>query len=123
MQFRFPWIQSRKRLLIGFDGITLSLYYALFQAQFDRFPGFSLRLAVLLSLWMLSSYIFGRFTSGSVQFRRGVRRSFFNQITSTVLAITVTLVITTLDLWLFNRHPIETSYRSFLVPFLFFWQF
>ena len=123
MQFRLPWIQSRKRLLIAalIDGIIfVSLYYALFQAQFDRFPGFSLRLAVLLSLWMLSSYIFGRFTSGSVKFRLGLRRSLFNQLTSTGLAITVTLVIITLDLWLFARQPIETTYRSFLVPFLFF---
>ena len=122
MQFRLPWIQSRKRLLIAalIDGIIfVSLYYVLFQAQFDRFPGFSLRLAVLLALWMLSSYIFGRFTSGSVKYRLSVRRSLLNQITSTGLAITVTLVIITLDLWLFNRQPIETTFRSFLVPFLF----
>ena len=121
MQFRLPWIQSRRRLIIAAiaDGIIfVSLYYTLFQAQFDRSPGFSLRLALLLTLWMLSSYVFGRFTSGDVRFQRGVGRSLISQVNSTVLAITVTLGITILDLWIFKRHSIEPTFRNFLIQFL-----
>ncbi len=121
MQIRLPWILSRKRLVAaaGLDGVLFAgLYYVLFQWRFDRWPGFSMRLAVLLAIWMLCSYVVGRYVNGDVKRQFDPRLSLVKQITSTALVLIVTLGITILHLWLFNRSPVEATFRSFLLPFL-----
>lgn len=121
MQIRLPWILSRKRLVAaaGLDGVLFAgFYYVLFQWRFGRWPGLSMRLAVLLAIWMLCSYVVGRYVNGNVkrQFDHGL--SPVKQIISTALVLIVTLGITILHLWLFNRSPVEATFRSFLLPFL-----
>ena len=121
MQITLPWILSRRRLVTAavLDGVLFAgIYYPLFQWRFERWPGFSLRLAILLAIWLLCSYIFGRYASGDAKRRFDVGLSLIRQIASTALVLTVTLGITVLHLWLFNRNPVEATFRSFLLPFL-----
>lgn len=121
MQIRLPWILSRKRLVAAavLDGVLFAaLYYVLFQSRFCRWPGFSPRLAILLGIWMLSSYVLGRYINGDVKRRFDAGFSLIRQITSTTLALAFMLIITILHLWLFNHNPVEATFRSFLLPFL-----
>ena len=121
MQIRLPWILSRKRLVAaaGLDGVLFAvLYYVLFQWRFDRWPGLSMRLAVLLAMWMLCSYVVGRYVNGDVKRQFDPGLGLVKQIASTALVLIVTLGITILHLWLFNRSPVEATFRSFLLPFL-----
>ena len=67
MQLSLPWILSRKRLIAALiaDGILFAfLYYALYGWRFGVWPGPSPRLALLLSIWCLTSYV-GRYVSGA----------------------------------------------------------
>ena len=121
MQVRLPWILSRKRLITAavLDGVLFTaLYYCLFHWRFELWPGLSLRVAVLLSIWMLGSYVVGRYASGEAKRRIGIGFSLIRQINSTSLVLAMTLGITLLHLWLFNQNPVEATFRSFLVPFL-----
>ena len=121
MQVRLPWVLSRKRLItaVVLEGtLFVGLYYNLFQWRFDRWPGFSFRLTVLFTIWMLCSYVAGRFTSGDSKLQFGPELSLVKQITSTALVLAVTLVITFLSVWIFNRYSVEVTSRSFLIPFL-----
>ena len=68
MQLSLPWILSRKRLVAAAiaDGALFAfLYYALYGWRFGVWPGFSSRLAVLLAIWLLTSYVIGRYVSGA----------------------------------------------------------
>ena len=90
MQVRFPWILSRKRLIIAviIDGILFTtLCYKFFYLRFDRLPGLSFRLALLLTFWMLCSYVSGRFTSGYSKLQFGAGVSLFRQISGTALTL------------------------------------
>ena len=71
MQLSLPWILSRKRLIAAViaDGVLFSfLYYVLYGWRFGVWPPVSPRLALLLAIWSLASYIIGRYVSGD---RRG----------------------------------------------------
>ena len=68
MQFRFPWVLSRKRLIAAVlaDATLFTIfYYGLYECRFGVWPPVSPRLAVLLSVWSLSSYVVGRYASGA----------------------------------------------------------
>ena len=68
MQLSLPWILSRKRLIAALiaDGILFAfLYYALYGWRFGVWPGPSPRLALLLAIWCLTSYVIGRYVSGA----------------------------------------------------------
>ena len=122
MQIRLPWILSRKRLFASavLDGVLFAgTYYILFQWRFDRLPDVSARVSVLLAVWILCSYVLGRYVNGDAKkprFDPGL--SLIKQITSSIFALVVTLGITILHLWLFNRNPVQATFRSFLLPFL-----
>jgi len=64
MLLRLPWLLSRKRLLaavvIDISLFTL-LYTAVFSYRFGSWPGLSLPIAGLVTLWMLASYVNGRY--------------------------------------------------------------
>ena len=122
MQLSFPWILSRKRLIVSaaVDGILFaSLYYLLYEWRFGVWPAISPRLALLLSIWSLSSYIIGRYASGS---NKGSHSNAWDvvvkQLISTSTVLILTLGITLLHAWLFNKNPVQASFRSFLIPFL-----
>ena len=122
MQLSLPWILSRKRLIAAVvaDGfLFVFLYYALYGWRFGVWPSVSPRLAVLLVIWSLASYIIGRYVSGS---RRGSETEtwdlFGKQLIGTGTVLLLTLGITLLHIWLFNQNPVQSSFRSFLIPFL-----
>ena len=122
MQISLPWILSRKRLIVSViaDGILFAfLYYALYCWRFGVWPPVSPRLALLLAIWSLVSYIVGRYVSGD---RRGSERAkwyfFGKQLIGTAAVMLLTLGITLLHAWLFNQNQIQSLFRSFLIPFL-----
>ena len=64
MQLRLPWILSRRRLLAAVtldSAIFVALYNALFLQRFGRWPDGSILLPVLWAMWVLSSYVVGRY--------------------------------------------------------------
>lgn len=122
MQLSLPWIQSRKRLIAAViaDGMLFAfLYYVLYGWRFGVWPGPSPRLAVLLAIWSLTSYVIGRYVSGA---DRGSESDIWDfvgkQLISTGTVLFLTLGITLLHIWLFNQNPVQASFRSFLIPFL-----
>ena len=122
MQLSLPWILSRKRLIgaVIADGILfVLLYYALFEWCFGVRPGFSPGLAVLLTIWSLASYILGRYVSGGRRSSETGTWDFFGkQLIGTCAVLLLTLGITLIHIWLFNQNPVQSSSRSFLIPFL-----
>ena len=74
---------------------------------------------MLLAIWSLTSYIFGRYVSGA---EGGAKSDTWNfvgkQLIGTGTVLLITLGITVVHNWLFNQNPVEASFRSFLVPFL-----
>lgn len=122
MQLRLPWILSRKRLLIAViaDGSLFALlYYALFEWRFGVWPGFSPRLAALLAIWSLSSYVIGRYSGrASTSHERHPWLLVGKQLIGTGFVLFLTLGITLLHIWIFVQNPVQASFRSFLIPYL-----
>ena len=122
MQLRTPWILSRKRLLVALaaDGALFGLlYFALYELRFGIWPGFSVRIAVLLVIWSLSSYIIGRYSGpGNTGRELHALNSVGKQLIATGFVLSLTLGITLFQVWLFNKDPVQASFRSFLIPFL-----
>ena len=122
MQLSFPWILSRKRLIaaVFFDGVLFAfLYYGLYWWRFGVLPPVSPRLGLLLAIWSLASYVIGRYVSGG---RRGSENETWDfvgkQLISTGAVLLLTLGITLIHIWLFDQNPVQSSFRSFLIPFL-----
>ena len=122
MQLSLPWILSRKRLIAAViaDGVLFAfLYYVLYEWRFGVWPAVSPRLALLLAVWLLASYVIGRYVSGD---RRGSESETWDfvakQLIGTGTVLLLTLGITLLHIWLFNQNPVQASFRSFLIPFL-----
>jgi len=64
MLLRLPWLLSRKRLLaaIAIDSCLFALLYiGSFQYRFGSWPGLSFPVAALVTLWLLISYVIGRY--------------------------------------------------------------
>ena len=64
MQLRLPWILSRRRLLAAVfldSALFMALYNGLFLQRFGRWPEGSILLPVLWAMWVLSSYVMGRY--------------------------------------------------------------
>ena len=122
MQVSLPWILSRRRLIFAAvaDGILFAfLYYVLYKLRFSVWPGFSPRLAILLVIWPLSSYVTGRYVSGAGASHVNCNLNFvYKQLTSTVAVLLLTLGITLFHIFLFNQNPAQATSRSFLIPFL-----
>ena len=122
MQLSFPWILSRKRLIAAViaDGILFAfLYYSLYVWRFGVWPGPSPRLAVLLAIWCLTSYVIGRYVSGAERGSESDAWHFVGkQLIDTCTVLFLTLGITLLHIWLFFQNPVQASFRSFLIPFL-----
>ena len=121
MQLSLPWILSRKRLVAAViaDGLLFaSLYYILYWWRFGFWPPVSPRLALLLAIWSLASYIVGRYVSGG---RRVSARETWDFVGKQLISRGCSAS----DAWnhspsigLFNQNPVQSSFRSFLIPFL-----
>jgi exopolysaccharide biosynthesis polyprenyl glycosylphosphotransferase len=64
MFLRLPWLLSRKRLLaaVVIDSCLFSLLYiAAFLYRFGSWPGLSSPIGALVTFWLLSSYVIGRY--------------------------------------------------------------
>ena len=122
MQVSLPWILSRRRLITAAvaDGILFAfLYYALYKWRFSVWPGFSPRLAILLAIWSLSSYVIGRYVSGAGTSPVNHNLDFVGkQLIGTGAVLLLTLGITLFHIFLFNQNPVQATSRSFLIPFL-----
>ena len=122
MQFRLPWILSRKRLITSVlldGGLFVTLYYALYKWRFDVWPALSLRLGLLLTIWLMVSYVIGRYPSGNTSERLNFGWSVTGkQVIGTGFLLALTLGITLLHIWLFGKNPVQATFRSFLIPFL-----
>ena len=122
MQFRFPWILSRRRLVVAAvaDGTLFAfIYYALYEWFFGILPGFSLQLAALLLIWSLASYVIGRYSFGV---ESGYERHAWNlvgkHLIRTGFVLFLTLGVTLLQVWVFSQNLVQESFGSFLTPFL-----
>ncbi len=123
MQLRFPWILSRRRLLVAvtLDSVMfLALYHGLYWHRFGLWPDRPIFLTILWSIWLLSSYVLGRYqgvdglrtTSGSLFVLQGVVKI--------TLVVAFSLAGTLTYFWLFRSDAGYSLFRSFLVPYLVF---
>ena len=70
-------------------------------------------------IWSLSSYVVGRYSG-----RANTGHEFHalnligRHLIATGFVLSLTLGITLLHIWLFNKDPVQASFRSFLIPFL-----
>ena len=122
MQLSLPWILSRKRLIAALvaDGILfVFLYHALYEWCFSARPGLSPRLAVLLAIWSLTSYVIGRYVSGAERACKYYGWDFVGkQLIGTGIVLFLSLGITLLHIWLFNQNSDQVLFRGFLISFL-----
>ena len=68
MWWRAPWFEQRQALLglAIFDAVViLSTYNGLFQQRFGRWAGISGSVATLLLLWLILSYLMGRYSQSN----------------------------------------------------------
>ena len=121
MHLRLP-ILSRKRLIIAVvaDAVLFTcLYYSLYEWRFGVWPDVSSRLALILVIWSLGSYVIGRYDSGA---KNGYAQRTWNllgkQLIGTGLVVFLTVAITMLHVLLFNQSPMLALSRSLLIPFL-----
>lgn len=121
MQFRLPWILSRRRLLAAVlidSALCVAIYYVLFLYRFGRWAHGSFSLVILWATWVLSSYVLGRYQgvdgfrtiSGAFHVLQGVVKS--------IIGIRFSLAGTLTYLWLFKSNLGDSLFRSFLIPYL-----
>ena len=119
MQLRLPWILSRKRLVaaLAADGVLFaSLYFALYELRFGVWPAFSVRIAALLVIWSLSSYVIGRYSGRA---NSGHDLHALNHVCRQLVATLFVLSLACNPLFL-SGSSIRIQYRlhrSFLIPF------
>ena len=123
MQLRLPWILSRRRLLAAVildSALFVALYNGLFLQRFGRWPDGSIFLPLLWAMWVLSSYVLGRY-----QGVEGVRSATasvmaLQRVVKSTLVVGFSLAGTLTYLWLFKTDAGDFQFRSFLIPYLVF---
>jgi exopolysaccharide biosynthesis polyprenyl glycosylphosphotransferase len=121
MQLRLPWILSRRGLLAAVildSALFVALYNGLFLQRFGRWPDGSILLPVLWAMWVLSSYVLGRYQG--VDGVRSTAASFMalQGVVKTTLVVGFSLAGTLTYLWLFKTNAGDSQFRSFLIPYL-----
>jgi len=117
MLLRLPWLLSRKRLLasVAIDSyLFLLLYMAAFLFSFGGLPGVSIAVAALVALWLLSSYVIGRYQivsqeAGCHVFKLAIR-------TAVALLISIGSYLGYFWVAAFTLGPRDS--RGFLLPLL-----
>jgi exopolysaccharide biosynthesis polyprenyl glycosylphosphotransferase len=119
MLLRLPWLLSRKRLLaaVVIDSGLFSIFYFLaFRLRFGTMPGFSLPLGCLVSFWLLSSYVIGRYHVAA----GGNGAQALNHSMGTAAALLLSLGAYLAYFWLTASTLAAEDSRGFLVPLLLF---
>jgi len=115
MFVRLPWLLSRKRLLAAVvidSGLFSLLYTAAFLFRFGRWPGLSLPVAGMVTFWLLSSYVIGRYhVTPSVRCAQ-----FLNHALRTGVALLLSLGVYLTYFWLSAATLGAKDSRGFLVP-------
>ena len=121
MQLRLPWILSRRRLLAAVtldSAIFVALYNGLFLQRFGRWPDGSVLLPVLWAMWVLGSYVLGRYQGiDGVRTPSASAVALQGLVNSTVV-FGFSLAGTLTYLWLFKTNAGDSQFRSFLIPYL-----
>ena len=117
MQLRLPWLISRRRLLIAIfvDCLLFSLgYWLVFRARFGVWPEFYLPILLLLGVWIVASYVLGRYYDANDRGRAPFVRQGFDTLWVTLISTSAFLACN----WLMAGSENFAAYRSFLLPFL-----
>ena len=117
MFLRFPWLISRRRLLIAvlIDSALFSLLYPLaFHYRFGSWPGFSLPLTWLLEVWLLASYVLGRYHSH----RESSWARAVDQLSRSLAALLLCMGLYLAYYWLTATAFGAEDSRGFLLPVL-----
>ena len=117
MQLRLPWLISRRRLLISIfvDCLLFWLgYWLVFRARFAVWPEFYLPIALLFGVWIVASYVLGRYYDANDRGTASFVRQCFDTLWVTLLGAAAYLACN----WLTAGFQNFAAYRSFLLPFL-----
>lgn len=120
MLLRLPWLLSRKRLLAAVvidSGLFSIFYFAAFRLRFGSMPGFSLPLGCLVSFWLLSSYVIGRYHVSA----GGNGAQVLNHSLRTGAALLLSLGVYLAYFWITASTLAAKDSRGFLVPLLLFY--
>ena len=123
MQLRLPWILSRRRLLAAviLDSFLFAfLYNFLFLSRFGRWPDGSISLLILWAVWVLSSYVLGRY-QGVDSFPG--HASIFHVLqgfVKTVLVVCFSVAGIVIYLWISKNIIGNLFFSSILIPYLLF---
>ena len=124
LSLRFPWILSRRRLCVAavLDCfLFITLYSFLFKARFYRWPDISLSLGVFIAIWLIISYVIGRYSGGEDVRSMSQLRFLLLQIIRSVIALACSLAIVliyTLSVESYERFSLLRSYYIiFIAPF------
>ena len=121
MKLRLPWILSRRRLLAAVildSALFIALYVGLFAHRFGRWPDGSIFLPVLWAMWLLSSYVLGRYQGVVGACSPAASFMALQGVVKTTLVVGFSLAGTLTYLWLFKSNAGDFLFRSFLIPYL-----
>ena len=120
MQVRLPWILSRRRLLtaIFVDCILFAAFYnGLYIYRFGEWPNWSLALLVVWFIWVLASYVLGRY-QGIQAIRDPAGVSILQGVIQTILALAISFSGILTYLWLFESSVGNLFTLNYLIPCL-----
>ena len=112
MSWRAPWLRERLLLLslALWDLLVVwAMYGSIYRLRLGHIPGVTLALVVLLVLWLVGSYLLGRYTQR--------RRGWASWQRTAQLALLV-LAVFVAQAWLVGIADSGTRLRSFLLPLL-----
>ncbi|MEB3335627.1 MAG: exopolysaccharide biosynthesis polyprenyl glycosylphosphotransferase [Cyanobacteriota bacterium] len=119
MGLRAPWLRQRL-LMLGlavFDGLCLALTYNVTRwVRLDEgsWVGLNRALAMLIALWLSTSYLLGRYSEPEPD-RRG---SLLLRLAMTALVPLLILAVVLGHSWAFQVADARTRFRGFLLPML-----
>jgi lipopolysaccharide/colanic/teichoic acid biosynthesis glycosyltransferase len=119
MGLRAPWLRQRL-LMLGlalFDGSCLALAYNItrwLRLEEGSWAGLNRALAVLLTLWLSTSYLLGRYSEPEPDSRGSLPL----RLAMTALVPLLILAVVLGHSWVFQVADARTRFRGFLVPVL-----
>lgn len=121
MSLRFPWILSRRRLCVAafLDGFLFVILYSfLFKARFYRWPDISFSLGVFIAIWLILSYVIGRYSGGEDIRSTPQSRFLLLQIARSITVLAFSLPIVLIYTWSIESYEGFSLFRSYYMIFL-----